>query len=143
MLDVPAHLMLSTVPADRLQVFRLMVDSDSRSDLSRLSSPSSEGSRRGGEEWHENGTGRASHADGDLSSSMPLGHVSESLSALAQRVRPVDDGCDLSGFDELLEMEQVLGVLLRNERAQPLTDEPRDHPRFGDAAQWPEPLLGM
>jgi hypothetical protein len=29
MLDVPAHLMLSTVPADRLQVFRLMVDSDS------------------------------------------------------------------------------------------------------------------
>jgi hypothetical protein len=43
---------------------------------------------------------------------------------LGQQVRPVDDRCELPGFDELLEEDKVLVVLPGDERAQLLVHEP-------------------
>src|SRR6266545_6778737 len=65
---------------------------------------------------------RASHGDDDLSSSVSRFHVAHGLGDLAERVRPIDDGRDLPGLDELLEHDQLLAGLLRHERAQLLTN---------------------
>src|ERR671910_983001 len=61
--------------------------------------------------------GFASHADDDLTSSVSLFQIPDGLGDLAQRVGPVDDGCDLAGFNELFEHDHVLVVLLVDECA--------------------------
>ena len=71
--------------------------------------------------------GFASYGDEDFSSSMSLFQIPDGLRGLAQRVGPVDDRRDLAGLDELLEDEQVLLVLRRNERAQLLAHEGGQH----------------
>jgi hypothetical protein len=45
--------------------------------------------------------GFASHGDDNFSSSVSFFQITDGLGDLAQRVRPVDDRCDLAGFDEL------------------------------------------
>ena len=61
----------------------------------------------------------ASHSDDDFSSGVSLFQIPDGLRDLAQRVRRVDDRCDLPGFDELLEDDQLLLVatasLMRND----------------------------
>src|SRR5215212_5862364 len=73
--------------------------------------------------------GFASHGDDDFSSSVSFFKITDGLWDLAQRVRPVDDRCDLTEFDELLEDEHVLVVLLVNECAQLLAHERGQHHR--------------
>src|SRR5918997_107036 len=64
-------------------------------------------------EWlQESSFGFASHGDDDLSSSVSSFQIPDGLGDLGEWVRPVDDRCDLAGFDELLEDDHVLVVLL-------------------------------
>jgi len=64
-----------------------------------------------------------SDGDDDLSSGVPLFQIPDGFGGLAQRVRLIDDRRDLAVLDELLEHDQVLAVLLRDERAQLLAHE--------------------
>src|SRR5215204_3832317 len=73
--------------------------------------------------------GFASHGDDDFSSSVSFFQIPDGLGDLGERVRPVDDRCYLSGFDELLEDEHVLVVLLVNECASLLAHEWGQHER--------------
>ena len=84
-------------------------------------------------------TRRASHGDDDLAACAAFSHVPDGVGDVAQRVGPVDDRRDLPGFDELLEDHQVPVVLPRDERAQLLPDEPRQHQRPELAIGAPEP----
>src|SRR5215208_5301744 len=83
--------------------------------------------------------GFASHGDDDFSSSVSFFQIPDGLGDLAQRVSPVDDWCDLTGFDELLEDEHVLVVLLVNECAQLLAHERGQHERADLAIGTSEP----
>ena len=56
--------------------------------------------------------GFASHGDDDFSLSVSFFQIPDGFGDLAQRVGTVDDRCELAGFDELLEGEHVLVVLL-------------------------------
>ena len=64
-------------------------------------------------------SGFALHGDDDILSVVSLFQIPDCLGDLAQRVRPVADRCDLPGFDELLEDDQMLLVatasLMRND----------------------------
>src|SRR5215208_1802789 len=73
--------------------------------------------------------GFASHGEDDFPSSVPFCQIPYGLRSLGERVGPVDDRCELAGFDELLEQDQVLAVLPRNERAQLLVHEPGQYRR--------------
>ena len=53
---------------------------------------------------------RTSHGENDLSSRASLFQIPDSLGGFAQRVDPVDDRCDLAGFDELLEDDQCFAL---------------------------------
>ncbi len=46
---------------------------------------------------------RASHGDDDSSLSVSFFEIPDGLGGLGERVSPVDDRCELPGFDELLE----------------------------------------
>jgi hypothetical protein len=61
-----------------------------------------------------------SDGDDDLPSSVSRFDVANSLRGLAQRVGAVDDRCDLAGFDELRESDQVLLARFCDERAKVL-----------------------
>jgi hypothetical protein len=50
------------------------------------------------------------HGDGDLASSVSRSDVIDRLMGFAQRVRAVDDRCDLAGFDQLLADDEILEV---------------------------------
>ena len=81
-------------------------------------------------EWlQESSFGFASHGDDDFSSGVSLFEITDGFGHLAQRVRPVDDRCDLAGFDEVLESDQVLVVLCGDERAKLLAHERGQHER--------------
>src|SRR5919202_3777702 len=56
-----------------------------------------------------------SHADDDFSSGVSLFEVADGLWNLGERVSPVDHWCNLPEFDDLLENDQVLVVLLIDE----------------------------
>src|SRR5918995_2094978 len=60
---------------------------------------------------------------------MALLQITNGLWDLGERVRPVDDRCELAGFDEVLEDDQVLVVLRRDERPQLLAHERGQHER--------------
>ena len=66
---------------------------------------------------------RASNADDDLPPSTSRVQVADGVGDLAQRIRPVDHGRDLAGFNQLRQELQVLCVRYRKDRAQPLADE--------------------
>src|SRR5215208_1000188 len=83
--------------------------------------------------------GFASHGDDDFSSSVSFFQIPDGLGDLAQRVSPVDDRCNLAGFDELLEDEQILVVPLVNECAQLLAHERGQHERADLAIGASEP----
>src|SRR3712207_1875400 len=83
----------------------------------------------GGPREEELAAYRASHADDDFPSSASLLQIADGLGDLAQRVGAVDDRCDLPGFDELLEDEHVLVILLIDERPQLLANERGQHER--------------
>src|SRR3954452_19373510 len=68
-------------------------------------------------------------ADDDLASRVPVKHVADRRSGLAERIGPVDGWCDLSGLDELSEDDQVVGVLRGDECAELLADERGQHER--------------
>src|SRR5215217_872050 len=71
----------------------------------------------------------ASHGDDDFSLSVTFFQITDGPGYLGKWVSPVDDRCDLPRFDELLEDEHVLVVLLVNECAQLLAHERRQHHR--------------
>src|SRR3712207_6404111 len=51
-------------------------------------------------DWLQESTFRfASHGDDDFSSSVSLLQIPDGLGGLGERVRPVDDRCELAGFD--------------------------------------------
>ena len=66
----------------------------------------------------------ASDGDDDLPSSVSRSDMSHSLRGLAERVRSVDDRCDLAGFDELPEGDQILPRWCCHKRA-PLPGQER------------------
>jgi hypothetical protein len=80
-----------------------------------------------------------SHGDDDFSSGVSLFQIPDRLGDLGERVGPVDDRCDLPGFDELLEDDHVLVVLRGDERPQLLAHERRQHERAELAIGAPEP----
>jgi len=49
-----------------------------------------------------------------FSSGVTFIQIPEGLRGLVQRVRPVDDRCDSAGFNELLQINQILIVRNRN-----------------------------
>ena len=53
------------------------------------------------------------HGDDDLAACVSLLHAAPALGRAGQRVRPVQDRCELAGLDETGEGEQVLPLLLR------------------------------
>jgi hypothetical protein len=61
--------------------------------------------------------------DDDLAAGAAFLDVADGCRGLAERVGPVDGGCDLSGLDEIPEDPQVLGVLRRDERTQLLAHQ--------------------
>src|SRR4051794_41709850 len=67
----------------------------------------------------------AARFDGDdeFASRAPVEEVADSRSGLAERIRAVDDRCELAGVDELSERHQVFGVLRGHECAELLADE--------------------
>ena len=67
--------------------------------------------------------GIVSHGDDDLSSGVSLFQITDGLGYLGEWVRPVDDGCELTGFDQFFEHEHVLVILLVDERAELLAHE--------------------
>jgi hypothetical protein len=85
---------------------------------------------------------------------MPVQHVANGCGDLAERVGPVDGGCDLAGLDEFAEGRQVCGVLRGDEGAELLADEWRQQvrpdlpvgaaepPSLGLAADDDEPSVG-
>ncbi len=88
--------------------------------------------------------GFASHGDDDFPSSVPFCQIPYGLRSLGERVGPVDDRCELAGFYELLEQDQVLAVLPRDERPQLLVHEPGQYRRpklaIGASEQPPSPF---
>src|SRR5579864_231581 len=68
--------------------------------------------------------------DDNRSPRMPVSHVTDRPGGRTQRVRSIDERCDLSGFDELLEDEQVSPILKLDRWAKLLAPELRRHRRF-------------
>src|ERR687890_1579893 len=60
--------------------------------------------------------GFSSHGDEDFSFCVSPFQIPDGFGDLGERVGTVDDRCDLPGFDELLEDEQVLVVRRGDER---------------------------
>ena len=82
------------------------------------------------------------HSDDDLAACVPLLHAAQALGRVGQRVRPVQDRCELPGLDETGEGEQVLPLLFVRDQPEPLPDEAVDHDRPQDASDGPEHVAG-
>ena len=65
----------------------------------------------------------ASHGNDDFSWGVTSFQIPEGLRGFAQRVRPVDDRPDLSGFDEFPQKHKVRMVRHRNKEASLLAHE--------------------
>src|SRR5215204_1051939 len=70
---------------------------------------------------------RARHGDNDLAACVAFSHIPDGLRDLAQRERPVDDGRELAGLEQLVQCLQVFLRLRRDPGAQLLTYERREH----------------
>src|SRR5919197_883636 len=71
----------------------------------------------------------ASDGDDDLAAGAAVSEVADGLGNLGERERPVDDGRDRAGFEQLPQLVQILRALLRDERAKLLPDEGRERGR--------------
>src|SRR5437763_6918366 len=82
-----------------------------------------------------------SDGDDDLSSGAALLDVPDGIRYVAEWVGPVDDRRDLPGLDQFGQDGQVFVVLVADERAQLLADEPRQEhrPDLAIAATEPPP----
>ena len=65
----------------------------------------------------------SSHRDDDFSLSVSLFQITDGLGDLAERVRSVDDRCDLSSFNELFQDNEGVFGFRRNALAHPLAHE--------------------
>ena len=74
------------------------------------------------------------HGDDDLAACVPLLHAAQALGRAGQRVRPVQDRCELPGLDEPGEGEQLLPLLFVRDQPEPLSDEIIDDDRPQDAS---------
>src|SRR5437762_1317020 len=83
--------------------------------------------------------GSSSYGDDDLAAGTALAEIPHGLVDLAQRERPVDDGHDLAGLEELAQRLQILLALGRDPGAQLLTHEQREHLRAELAIDASEP----
>src|SRR5712691_13176679 len=83
---------------------------------------------------------RASDGDDDLAVCAPVSEVPDGLGDLAQRERPVDDGRDLPGLEELAQCLQIFLALGRDPGAQLLTHERREQARPELAIDASKPL---
>jgi hypothetical protein len=63
------------------------------------------------------------HSYDYFSLSVSFSEIIDSLRGFAQRVRSVDDRCQLSGFNELLKINQILIRRKRNRRVTLLAHE--------------------
>ena len=61
--------------------------------------------------------------DDDLSSGVSFSEIPKSLGSLAQPIGPIDDRPDLSGLDELLQDNQILPGMPREEDAHLMVHE--------------------
>lgn len=68
--------------------------------------------------------------------------TAQALGRAGQRVRPVQDRCELAGLDETGEGEQVLPLLFVRDQPEPLPDQAVDHDRPRDASNGPEHVAG-
>lgn len=75
------------------------------------------------------------HRDDDFASSVTLVQIAEGLRRLAERVRPVNERCELASFNELPESNQVLVFGDGNNRAPLLAHEQGQQKRLHDVAQ--------
>src|SRR5207245_9633606 len=80
-----------------------------------------------------------SDTDDNRSSRMAFSDMSERLGGITQRVSCVDDRCDLAGFDELLQDEQVRSVGKFDGRTQLPALEHRHCGRLEDGTDGAEP----
>jgi hypothetical protein len=69
-------------------------------------------------------------------------HAAQALGRAGQRVRPVQDRCELAGLDETGEGKQVLPLLFVRDQPEPLPDQAVDHDRPQDASDGPEHVAG-
>ena len=69
-------------------------------------------------------------------------HAAQALGRVGERVRPVEDRCELSGLNEPGEGEQLVALLFVREQSQPLSDETVDHDRPKNGADRPEHVAG-
>ena len=68
------------------------------------------------------------YRDGHLAASVPLFEVSDGIRRLAQWVRAVDDGFELSGFHELAKKSEIALTGFSDERGElPARQGRRDH----------------
>lgn len=86
---------------------------------------------------------RASHCDDDLASSVFLFKITDGLGDLGERVRPVDDRCDLSDLEKLLQDDHP-GLLVRHREVwgRYLAHERRERDQSQDAGHASEPPAG-
>src|SRR3989475_4377496 len=80
-----------------------------------------------------------SDTDDNRSSRMSFSDMSERLAGITQRVSGVDDRCDLAGFDELFQDEQVRSVGKFDGRTQLPAVEHRHCGRLEDGTDGAEP----
>src|SRR4051794_9194071 len=63
------------------------------------------------------------HGDDDLAARVSVLHVAQAGSGVGQGVGPVEDGRELSGFDEVGDGEQVFPLPLVRQRSESLPDQ--------------------
>src|SRR5581483_9530158 len=83
-----------------------------------------------------------SDGDDDLAPGSAVSEVADRLWNLAERKGSINHGRDRAGFEQLPQLLQVPAALLRDEEAEPLTDEGRERGR----PQLPpdsEPIAGV
>ena len=79
------------------------------------------------------------HSNDDFSSSVSLSDISDSVGRLIQWVGSINDRCEFSGPDELLENNQVFLRSHRDKRTQPLAYEGRQRERANHATHGSDP----
>src|SRR5687767_10712576 len=69
----------------------------------------------------------------------PRAEVAHRLATLGEWVGPLCHGAQLSGGDELEQVGEVVGIVLRDEELQPLAEHARTHHEGDDPSEDPDP----
>ena len=98
-------------------------------------------------EWlQESSLGFASQGDDDFSLSVSLCQISDGFGDLPQRVRSVDDRCELPGLEEPLQDGHLVLLArhreVREVRGRQLAHERRERHQFEEARDASEPAAG-